>query len=377
MNVLLDALKRDYTQRGVKGLREAMNHSRPVRDFFGVRRAVEVTPDLVREYIDERKKSVRFVGGKPIVGLANATINRETEILGRAFRLALNEGTLAMAPKFPSLPEHNARKGFFERHEVEKLLLHLREPLSDMAQFAYATGWRLGEIRGLRWEYVDRRAREIRLPDSKNGEGRVLPLDESLWVLIERRWARREHRTKDGGSLLSEYVFHFRGRPAPESTIRRWWEKARTKVGLPGKLFHDFRRSAVRDMIRGGVPQTIAMSVSGHKTESMFRRYNITTTADKLGVRYAGRVYTSLSGAAMAAAKDLDLKNKTQNGYIFWGLSKPPRPASDPLVALERAWERYRDRVERLVKEGVTEENRGKVAAALGKHAHLIEKLGG
>ena len=100
-------------------------------------------------------------------------------------------------------------------------------------------------------------------------------------------------------------------------------------------------------------------------------------TVEEGGVRYAGRVYTSLSGAAMAAAKDLDLKNKTQNGYIFWGLIKPPRPASDPLVALERAWERYRDRVETLVKEGVTEENRGKVAAALGKHAHLIEKLGG
>jgi hypothetical protein len=100
-------------------------------------------------------------------------------------------------------------------------------------------------------------------------------------------------------------------------------------------------------------------------------------TVEEGGIRYAGKVYTSLSGAAMAAAKDLDLKNKTQNGYIFWGLIKPSRPASDPLVALERAWERYRNRVETLVKEGVTEENRGKVAAALGKHAHLIEKLGG
>src|SRR5450830_50668 len=242
---LLEALDRDYVQRGIKGLREARNHMRPVRDFFGFRHALEVTPNLVREYIAERKRSVRVVAGKSIVGVANSTINRETEVLGRAFRLARNEGTLTMTPAIPSLPEHNARRGFFERHEVDSLVLHLREPLSDMAQFAYATGWRLGEIRGLRWEYVDRRAREIRLPDSKNGEGRVLPLDESLWVLIERRWARREHRTKDGGSSLSEYVFHFRGRPATESTIRRWWEEARLKVGLPGNLFHDFRRSAV------------------------------------------------------------------------------------------------------------------------------------
>ena len=303
VNALLDALKRDYTQRGVKGLREAMNHSRPVRDFFGLRRAVEVTPDLVREYIDERKKSVRFVGGKAIVGLANATINRETEILGRAFRLALNEGTLAMAPKFPSLPEHNARTGFFERHEVEKLLLHLREPLSDMAQFAYATGWRLGEIRGLRWEYVDRRAREIRLPDSKNGEGRVLPLDENLWLLIERRWDRRQFRKPDGATAISEFVFHFRGRPTPETTIRRWWMDACTKAGLPKKLFHDFRRSAVRDMIRGGVPQTVAMSISGHKTESMFRRYNITTTADKLeALRLRQRYVEAQAGESNVSA---------------------------------------------------------------------------
>jgi hypothetical protein len=99
-------------------------------------------------------------------------------------------------------------------------------------------------------------------------------------------------------------------------------------------------------------------------------------TVEEGGIRYEGKVYASLSGAAMAAAKDLGLKNKTQNGYIFWGLSKPPRPASDPIQGLERAWERYRDRVEALVKEGVTEENRSKVAASLGKHVQLIEKLG-
>ena len=100
-------------------------------------------------------------------------------------------------------------------------------------------------------------------------------------------------------------------------------------------------------------------------------------TVEEGGIRYGGKAYTALSGAAMAAAKDLGLKNKTQNGYIFWGLSKPPRPASDPVQGLERAWERYRDRVEALVKEGVTEENRSRVAASIGKHAQLIEKLGG
>jgi hypothetical protein len=93
------------------------------------------------------------------------------------------------------------------------------------------------------------------------------------------------------------------------------------------------------------------------------------------GIRYAGKVYRSLSSAAMAAARDLGLTNKTRNGFTFWGLSKPPRRSSDPLVALDRAWDRYQGNVEALVKDGVTDENRSKVVAAIRKHAQVIESL--
>ncbi len=98
-------------------------------------------------------------------------------------------------------------------------------------------------------------------------------------------------------------------------------------------------------------------------------------TVEEGGIRYAGKVYRSLSSAAMAAAKDLGLTNKTQNGFTFWGLSKPPRRPSDPLAALDRAWERYHGNVEAIVKEGVTDENRSKVVAAIRKHAQVIESL--
>jgi hypothetical protein len=102
-------------------------------------------------------------------------------------------------------------------------------------------------------------------------------------------------------------------------------------------------------------------------------RCECTVEAD--GIRYAGKVYRSLSAAAMAAAKDLGLTNRTQNGFVFWGLSKPPRKAGDPLVALERAWERYHGNVTALVKEGVTDENRAKVLTTITKHAQTIESL--
>jgi hypothetical protein len=98
-------------------------------------------------------------------------------------------------------------------------------------------------------------------------------------------------------------------------------------------------------------------------------------TVEKDGVRYAGKVYKSLSAAAMAAAKDLGLTNKTQNGFVFWGLSKPPRQPSDPLVALERAWERYHGNVVALVKDGVTDENRAKVLTTIKKHVQTIVGL--
>jgi hypothetical protein len=93
------------------------------------------------------------------------------------------------------------------------------------------------------------------------------------------------------------------------------------------------------------------------------------------GIRYAGKVFKSLSAAAMAAAKDLGLTNKTQNGFVFWGLSKAPRQPSDPLAALERAWERYHDNVAALVKDGVTDENRSKVLTTIKKHVQTIESL--
>ena len=98
-------------------------------------------------------------------------------------------------------------------------------------------------------------------------------------------------------------------------------------------------------------------------------------TVEEGGIRYAGKVYRSLSAAAMAAAKDLGLNNKTQNGFTFWGLTKPPRAARDPLAALERAWERYHGNVTALVKEGVTDENRAKVLTTIKKHVQTIESL--
>jgi hypothetical protein len=92
------------------------------------------------------------------------------------------------------------------------------------------------------------------------------------------------------------------------------------------------------------------------------------------GFFYNRTTYPSLSAAAMAAANDLDLKNKTQNGFTFWGLSKSPRPPSDPVEALTQAVERFHSRAD-AVKDAVTDDNRPKVKAVMLKHQQKLEAL--
>lgn len=98
-------------------------------------------------------------------------------------------------------------------------------------------------------------------------------------------------------------------------------------------------------------------------------------TVEKDGIRFKGKTYSSLSAAAVAAAKDLGLAGKAMNGFVFWGLTKPPRPGADPVAALERAWERYRGVAESVAGDGVSDEKRGKVKALIAKHAQALTGL--
>jgi integrase len=266
---LLDSLLVHLETKGVKSATQIRSHLKPVRKGIGHLRAGALTTSDVERYARDRLA----------LGKARATLNRELQPLKQALALAVRQGRLSRVPYVSLLSEDNARQGFFEADEFKRLITHLPSPIDDLASFAYLTGWRRGEILGLRWEAVDRKAREVRLRTSKSGHGRVQPLEGALWRLMERRWSAREFRSTVGIRGLSQYVFHREGQPIGE--FRRSWATACRKAKVEGKLFHDLRRTAVRNMIRAGVPQSVVMSLSGHRTVSMFLRYNISSDADR------------------------------------------------------------------------------------------------
>ena len=119
----------------------------------------------------------------------------------------------------------------------------------------------------------------MRLPTTKNSEPRVVPLVGRLRELFEGRRARRSITLSDQSVYLAELVFHRGGKRI--SDPRRSWEKALNEVGVARHTWHGFRRTAARNMVNAGVPEKIAMQITGHKTVSIFRRYHIVAQADK------------------------------------------------------------------------------------------------
>jgi integrase len=299
---LFAALELDYQnnrRRSTRGLRWRLA---PLRAAFGEDRAIDVTEARIERYKAERL-GTKTRNGTGTQTTAPATINRELAALTRAFRLAMRQKRLSTAPTVELLKEGLPRQGFLEPAAFERVARHLPDDRADFARFGYLSGWRKGEIQRLTWPDVDRASGRIALrrEHSKNGEPRVLPLVGELAELIERRWTAREHLTPGGTTALSPFVFHRDGQPVGD--FRKVWATACEKAGVGGTLFHDLRRSAVRNMDRAGVSQSVAMALSGHRTASVYRRYRIVAEDD---LREAlARMQTSLAGPAPSTVTPL------------------------------------------------------------------------
>jgi integrase len=263
--------------------------------WFRGRRMTKITAADVNGYVQRRQEQ----------GAASATINRELAILKRAFTLAIRAGKLLPAhwPYIAMLQEHNIRVGFFEAEQFEAVTKHLSPALRAVAEFAYLTGWRVqSEVLPLEWRNVDFKAGTVSLDPgtTKNGEGRTIYMTTALRTLLEAQKAAGEALAKSQEKITPR-VFHRKGKPIRGFYKR--WRKACEAAGCPGKLLHDFRRTAVRNYVRAGIPERVAMAMSGHKTRSVFDRYDIVSPADlKAAAARLDQTATGTNAGTIAAA---------------------------------------------------------------------------
>ena len=253
----------DYEVRRLRTRDTARGRVANLRRAFGGWRAPDITTEAIRTYQRTRRAA----------GAAAATVNRETSALSRMLQLAVRGGRLALRPVFPErLEERGPRQGFFEHAEYEAVRRHLPPPYQDVLDFAYYSGWRKREIFELRWSEVDPAGGVVRLsPErSKTRVGRVLPILVPIGAVLTRRRAQR----RAGDRLV------FR---RDRVTVRAWrtaWPEACRQAGVPGRLLHDCRRTAARNLVRAGVPERVAMLLTGHRSRAIFDRYHIVREAE-------------------------------------------------------------------------------------------------
>lgn len=268
---VLDQLISGLRAKGMRSVDKLVSHLQAVRVGLGDRLINGLTTRMVERYREDRLAA----------GRARATLNRELEGLRQALTLAArrNPPLILRVPYIPMLKVENARQGFLSRADFAALLAALSDrDVRDFVEWFWWTGMRPGEIRQLTWSMLDRETWTLHLDPraAKIGTGRSIPVEGPLREIMERRLGARR--------LSTPLIFHRMSKGKlgePIKDIRLAWRGALKTAGLaPSLRPYDLRRSALRNMIRGGTDFTVAMRLSGHKTRSTFDRYNIVSEAD-------------------------------------------------------------------------------------------------
>jgi len=281
VETLMDWVENDYTTRGLKSGRTASCHMAHVRRLLGSHRAASVNPAVVDRYVGTRRKE----------GASDTTIDRELEMLKRGFTIAHNSQAVPFKPPIPRLvaTHANAREGFLTRPQFDAILERIEDAdFRDFLEWFWWTGMRPGETGSLTWDGYDAENGSIHLAprSAKTGRGRVIPIDGPLVEVIERRLARRTKSWR--------LIFHVGGDPIVKEKggildrlYDRWFSAvAGAREAMPdnwpeGTLIpYDLRRTAVRNLRAAGVPERVAMQISGHVTRTTFDRYGIVDETD-------------------------------------------------------------------------------------------------
>jgi integrase len=274
----------------------------------------------------------RYKADRLAAGASNGTVNRELEVLARAFTLGRRLGLLnaALDVRAHRLGEAPPRSGFFEREQYEAVRRELaagsrqrygRPDLVLAVTLYHEYGWRLQEVLGLEVRHVnldegDHGSIRLDAGVSKTGDARVIFLTPEVRRLVDEQLARVATLRRQLDRVVPYLFPHLKGRRRGERVgdFARAWRLACLRAGLAitieredrpalirvHRTRHDFRRTAARNMVNAGIPEAVCMTVTGHATRSMFDRYNIVSPAQKQEA--ARRIATASEAAAQRVA---------------------------------------------------------------------------
>ena len=272
--------------KALKSIKNVVNAN--VRRVFGERAAASITSADLIGYRHMRETEE----AKP------ATINNELAYMRAAYYHGMKRQTppkVATVPHFPIVKVNNTRTGFIEVDGYLSILKELPNSLKSLFAAGFHWGNRKSELTKLQWSqvYFEDGFVSLEVGSTKNDEGRWLPIYGDMADLL-----RKQRAMRDAEFPNCPWVFYWHtdawktahvieAQPGCQiNAFDKTWKNAVVRAGYPGLLFHDLRRSAVRNMVqKAGLSQTEAMRISGHKTVSMFQRYNI---IDREGVKQSG-----------------------------------------------------------------------------------------
>lgn len=267
-------LRDHYVATGSRNLEEYDRRVPRLAAFFSGYRINAIDQIAVNRYIAHRKAQ----------GMKNATIRRELGTLTKMLNVARANKKLMHVPVLTKPKEDTVRQGFFEDAQYTAVCARLPEDLQTALAIMHTFGWRKREALDLERRQLDAEVGTVRLDvgSTKNDEGRVVYLTTELKTQLAAQEARVKALEKKLGKIIPWLFPHLTGQRAgtQRDDFRKAWATACKAAGVAGRTRHDLRRTAVRTMERRGVPRSVAMKLTGHKTESVYKRYAIVNDAD-------------------------------------------------------------------------------------------------
>jgi integrase len=238
----------------------------------------------------------RHIDRRIVAEVSNSTINQELSSLRRAFNIAIKDEVLTKMPCFDELflPLDNVREGFVEDSVYRLLLVELPDHVKLPWCFGYHLGIRSGELLKYQWSWLDWTAdpwplitvpgvigktRATKQRITKNKKLRQIPVYGDMIEMTKMAYQARDQDCP--------YIFQRKGQQV--KSFRKAFENTRERLGMESLIFHDLRRTAVRNMDMEGIPRAMAKQVTGHKTDSSYERYGIGLAKDtqQVGTRMA------------------------------------------------------------------------------------------